>query len=120
MPTLDDVYRKFGEHPRPPSFWETQMGTLLLAHKCIGAGLLENPDPSSATAIYDQINKQTLGQLIRVRRKTHKWFILQGVSRILSGEDRPDVVILAGDFPKGSARFGNIFATLTSTIFPRC
>ena len=65
MPTLDDVYRKFGEASEAAQLLETELGTLLLAHKCIDAGLPENPDPSRATAIYDQINKQTLGQLIR-------------------------------------------------------
>ena len=65
MPTLDDVYRKFGEVSEAAQLLETQLGNLLLAHKCIDAGLLENPDPSRATAIYDRINKQTLGQLRR-------------------------------------------------------
>ena len=38
---------------------------MLLEHKCIDAGLLEHPDSTRATAIYNEINKQTLGQLIR-------------------------------------------------------
>ena len=33
--------------------------------QCIDAGLLEHPNPNKATAIYDQINKQTLGVLVR-------------------------------------------------------
>ena len=65
MPTLDDVYRKFGEASEAAQLLETGLGTLLLVHKCIDAGLFENPDPSRATAIYDQINKRTLGRLIR-------------------------------------------------------
>ena len=65
MPTLDDVYRKFGEASEAAQLLETELGTLLLDHKCIDAGLLENPDPNRATAIYKQINKQTLGRLIR-------------------------------------------------------
>ena len=65
MPTLDDVYRKFGEASEAAQLLETVLGNLLLVHKCIDAGLFENPDPSRATAIYDQINKQTLGRLIR-------------------------------------------------------
>ena len=48
---------------------ETQLGTLLLDHRCIDAGLLENPDPSSATAIYNRVNKETLGQLIQSLRR---------------------------------------------------
>ena len=37
------------------------MGTLLLTHKCIDAGLLEICDPGKATSIY----KQTLSWLVR-------------------------------------------------------
>ena len=65
MATLDDVYRKYGETSEAAQLLETDLGNLLLAHKCIDAGLLENPDADTATAIYRQINKQTLGQLIR-------------------------------------------------------
>ncbi|MYG12953.1 MAG: hypothetical protein F4171_09170 [Gammaproteobacteria bacterium] len=64
MPTLDDVYRKFGETAEAAQLLETQLGNLLLQHDCIDADLLENPDPIQATAIYDRINRKTLGQLI--------------------------------------------------------
>ena len=69
MPTLNDVYRKFGEASEAAQLLETQLGTLLLDHRCIDAGLLENPDPSSATAIYNRVNKETLGQLIQSLRR---------------------------------------------------
>ena len=65
MPTLDEVYRKFGEVSEAAQLLETELGTMLLEHKCIDAGLLEHPSSERATAIYKQINKQTLGQLIR-------------------------------------------------------
>ena len=65
MPTLDEVYRKFGEVSEAAQLVETQLGNLLLTHKCIDAGLLEHSDPNKATAIYDQIKRQTLGKLIR-------------------------------------------------------
>ena len=65
MPTLDEVYRKFGEVSEAAQLLETELGTLLLTHKCIDAGLLERPSSERATAIYTHINKQTLGQLIR-------------------------------------------------------
>ena len=69
MPTLDDVYRKFGEVSEAAQLLETELGTLLLKHKCIAAGLLQNPDRSRATAIYDRVNRQTLGQLARSLEK---------------------------------------------------
>ena len=65
MTTLDDVYRKFGEASEAAQLLETHLGTLLLEHKCLDAGLYGKPDPSRAKAIYDKINKRTLGQLIR-------------------------------------------------------
>ena len=65
MATLDDVYRKYGEVSEAAQLLETQLGNLLLSHKCIEAGLLEGPDPAKATAIYRQITKQTLGRLIQ-------------------------------------------------------
>ena len=65
MPSLDEVYRKFGEASEAAQLLETELGTLLLAHQCIDAGLLEHSNPKRASEIYKQINKQTLGQLIR-------------------------------------------------------
>ena len=65
MATLDEVYRKFGEVSEAAQLLETQLGNLLLTHKCIDMGLLEHPDPFKATAIYDRINRQTLGALVR-------------------------------------------------------
>ena len=65
MPSLDEVYRKFGEASEAAQLLETELGTLLLAHKCIDSGLLEHSNPKRASEIYKQINKQTLGQLIR-------------------------------------------------------
>lgn len=57
MPTLDDVYRKFGEAAEAAQLLETELGNLLLEHDCIEADLLESPDPDKATAIYDRINR---------------------------------------------------------------
>ena len=57
--------------------------------------------------------KWSYAEIARVWRKTHKLLIIQGVSRISSGEDRPDVVFF-GVVSQESAHFGSIFATLTS------
>lgn len=65
MPTLDDVYRKFGETSEAAQLLETELGTMLLMVGCIDAGLLENPDSERATVIYKQINRHTLGQMIK-------------------------------------------------------
>ncbi|MEA1884267.1 MAG: hypothetical protein U9N62_07105 [Thermotogota bacterium] len=65
MTTLDDVYRKFGETSEAAQLLETELGTMLLWVGCIGADLIENPDSDKAMAIYKQIDKLTLGQLIK-------------------------------------------------------
>ena len=65
MPTLDEVYRKFGEVSEAAQLLETQLCTMLLEHKCIDAGLLERPSSEKATAIYEHVTNQTLGKLIR-------------------------------------------------------
>jgi hypothetical protein len=65
MPTLDDVYRKFGETAEAAQLLETDLGTIALMIGWTAADLLENPDPQKATEIYQRINRQTLGQLLR-------------------------------------------------------
>jgi hypothetical protein len=65
MPTLDDIYRKFGETSEAAQLLETEFGSMLLWFGCIKADLIENPDSDKAMAIYKQIDKLTLGQLIK-------------------------------------------------------
>ena len=63
MTTLDEVYRKFGEVYEAVQLLEPDLGNVLITHRCIDAGLLENPDAEKATSIYRQINHKTLGRL---------------------------------------------------------
>lgn len=65
MPTLNEVYRKFGETSEAAQLLETELGNILLLQDCIEAGLIESPDSEKATEIYRQINKHTLGRLIK-------------------------------------------------------
>ena len=65
MATLDDVYRKYGEASEAAQLLETQLGNLILDHECVDAGLLEDPDPDRATAIYKRVTRQTLGRLMK-------------------------------------------------------
>jgi hypothetical protein len=64
MPTLDDVYRKFGETSEAAQLLETELGTMLLMIDAVEADLIENPDSERAAEIYRRINKHTPGQLI--------------------------------------------------------
>jgi hypothetical protein len=65
MPTLDDVYRKFGEAAEAAQFLETELGNMLLAARCIDEGLLASKNPARAADILNSITQHTLGQLLK-------------------------------------------------------
>jgi len=64
VPTLDDVYRKFGFASEAAQLLETELGNMLLMAGVVEADLIDNPDPSRAAELVTFINRQTLGQLI--------------------------------------------------------
>ena len=65
LPTLDDVYRKFGEAAEAAQLIETELGTMLLLSRGAEEGLFAEPDPKRASDLYGTINRHTLGQLLR-------------------------------------------------------
>jgi len=65
LPTLDDVYRKFGSASEAAQLLETELGTLLLFLDAADKGLLAKPDATVAGLILNGINRQTLGMLIK-------------------------------------------------------
>lgn len=65
MPTLDDVYRKFGEVSEAAQLLETEMGNILLGVRGFENGLFSKKDPEIAKAILEQVNRSTLGQLVK-------------------------------------------------------
>jgi hypothetical protein len=68
MPTIDDVYRKFGEVAEAAQLLETDLGTALLFLGAVDEGLITptfKVDAEGATDLMRRINRQTLGQLIR-------------------------------------------------------
>jgi hypothetical protein len=65
MPTLDDVYRKFGETAEAAQLLETELGTILMMARCIDEGLLGQKNPTRAADILDSVNRHTLGQLLK-------------------------------------------------------
>lgn len=65
MPSLDDVYRKFGEASEAAQLLETELGNILLVVGAVDKNLIEQPDEKTATALYKSINRQTLGQLLK-------------------------------------------------------
>jgi hypothetical protein len=64
LPTLDDVYRKFGEASEAAQLLETELGTLLLWDQSIAEDLVGG-DGKRAAEIMRAINRQTLGTLIK-------------------------------------------------------
>lgn len=68
MPTLDDVYRKFGEVSEAAQIVETDLGTMLLFFGVVDDGLITptlQVDRAAATDLLHSINRQTLGQLLK-------------------------------------------------------
>jgi len=65
MPTLDDVYRKFGSAAEAAQLLETALGNIIFLIRCDQEGLLKTKDRTRAIDILDSINRQTLGELLR-------------------------------------------------------
>jgi hypothetical protein len=68
MPTIDDVYRKFGEVSEAAQLVETELGTMLLFFGVVDEGLITptlEVDGKRATELLGRINRQTLGPLVK-------------------------------------------------------
>jgi len=64
MPTLDDVYWKFGYAAEAAQLLETELGTMLIINGIVEENLVDQPDPNRAAELFGQIDNHTLGQLI--------------------------------------------------------
>jgi hypothetical protein len=70
MPTIDDVYQRFGMVSEAAQLLETELGTLLFGFGIVQEGLLTpTPNKARAAEMLDGINRQTLGQLIRSTKR---------------------------------------------------
>jgi len=65
MPSLEDVYRKFGFASEAAQLLETEIGNALFIAGAVDANLVDNPDPIKAREIWEFVNRQTLGQLLK-------------------------------------------------------
>jgi len=70
MPSLDDVYQKFGFTSEAAQLLETELGTILFISGAVEQNLIETQDPDAATALYHSINRKTLGQLLKGVKNT--------------------------------------------------
>jgi hypothetical protein len=64
MPTLDEVYCKFGEVSEAAQLLETELGNMLLDVKGAEYDLFLGDKGEVATEIYNKINQSTLGQIL--------------------------------------------------------
>ena len=65
MPTLNDVYRKFGEVSEAAQLFETELGNILIGIGIAEENLLADKNPQRASELFKHINRQTLGQLLK-------------------------------------------------------
>ena len=65
MPSLEDVYQKFGFASEAAQLLETELGTILFVSGAIKQNLLEKQDREAASELYNNINRKTLGQLLK-------------------------------------------------------
>jgi hypothetical protein len=71
MPTLDDVYRKFGETAEAAQLLETELGNVLLSLGALEEDLMAGMNPNRAADLVGEIDASTLGRLLnRLRTKT--------------------------------------------------
>lgn len=62
---LDDVYRKYGEVSEAAQLLETELGNILIMIGAVDANLIVQSEPQAAAALFNQINRHTLGQLLK-------------------------------------------------------
>lgn len=73
MPSLSDVYTKFGEVAEAAQLIETQVGNLLI-EVAIGAHDSELSDTRSISRrLFEEVDRKTLGQLIKALRLTNQF-----------------------------------------------
>lgn len=72
MPSLDEVYCKFGNASEAAQLLETELGNLLLESGAIDANLFAQPDVDQARSLLTFINRQTLGQLLNGLNRSTK------------------------------------------------
>ncbi len=69
MPTLTDVYAKFGDAAEAAQLLETELGNLLLSEAIEMHGFRKTQNKALAKKILGDIDKKTLGQLIQALKK---------------------------------------------------
>jgi len=80
MPTLDDVYRKFGETAEAAQLFETELGNMLLEAHVVEENLVLNKNPARAADILASVNHHTIGKLLtNLKNHTQSLDALEGL-----------------------------------------
>ena len=69
MATIEEVHRAFGDAAEVGQLIESHLGTMMLAQQVHAENLIDVKYPERAKELVDEINRHTLGQLLR---KFHK------------------------------------------------
>ena len=72
MPTLLDVYAKFGEAAEAAQLLETELGNLLLSEAIGMHGFRKTQNKALARKLIGEIDRKTLGQLIQALKKSNQ------------------------------------------------
>ena len=71
MPSLQEIYAKFGDAAEAAQLLETQIGNLLLTTAVEAHGLAEARNKALARKILEEVDRKTLGQLVKALKKVH-------------------------------------------------
>lgn len=69
MTTREEIYAKFGVTAEAAQLFETELGTLILYVQGVSSGWHTVPDPESAQAALDRIERSTMGGLISALKR---------------------------------------------------
>jgi hypothetical protein len=72
VPTLDDVYRKFGEVSEAAQLLETELGNKMFIVGALDEGLFRSKDSERAAELLENFDASPLGSLISGLRKKTK------------------------------------------------
>ena len=65
MTSIEDIYQKFGFASEAAQLLETEVGNILFHSGAVKMNLFEIQDPASAKILYENVNRKTLGQLLK-------------------------------------------------------
>ncbi len=70
MATIEEVHRAFGNAAEAGQLLETQLANMMLSHHVIAENLIDLKSPKRAKELVDEINRHTVGQLLKKLQKT--------------------------------------------------